>query len=174
MFLAVKKFRKIIFGSCSNCKLVDVKNRSHDSPGAWERFILDSQTKGEVYYQHIMGNHLNLACLVSGLLFSCSKGRNEAIKAWPIHLPIHPLTHAHTLIIIPIIIQNPLIFLLPKPQFWRKKAKSRSIEGEEVRSNKKAATWRLGFTLFFLFALFFLFVYLGFISIMFVNSAMRE
>ena len=37
-------FWKVIFGSCSNCKLVDVKNRSHDSPGAWERFILDSQT----------------------------------------------------------------------------------------------------------------------------------
>ena len=44
MFLTVKKFWKVIFGSCSNCKLVDVKNRSHDSPGAWERFILDSQT----------------------------------------------------------------------------------------------------------------------------------
>ena len=42
--MAVKKFWKVIFGSCSNCKLVDVKNRSHDSPGAWKRFILDSQT----------------------------------------------------------------------------------------------------------------------------------
>ena len=63
---------KVIFGSFSNCKLVDVKNRSHGSPGAWERFILDSQTTGGVDYQHIIGNHPNLAYLVSGLLFLCS------------------------------------------------------------------------------------------------------
>ena len=56
-------FWKVIFRSCSNCKLVDVKNRSHDSLGAWERFILDSQTTREVDYQHIMGNHPNLAYL---------------------------------------------------------------------------------------------------------------
>ena len=153
MFLAVKKFWKVIFGSCSNCKLVDVKNRSHDSPGAWERFILDSQTKGEVYYQHIMGNHLNLACLVSGLLFPCSKGRNEAIKAWPIHLPIYPLNHAHTFMIIQFIIQQSIHLPLAKTSILKKESKS-TIEGEEVRSNKKAATWRLGFTLFFLFCSF--------------------
>ena len=122
MFLAVKKFWKVIFGSCSNCKLVDVKNRSHDSPGAWERFILDSQTKGEVYYQHIMGNHLNLACLVSGLLFPCSKDRNEAIKAWPIHLPRDPLTHAHTLIIIPFIIQQSIHLPLAKTSILKKES----------------------------------------------------
>ena len=93
MFLAVKKFWKVIFGSCSNCKIVDVKNRSHDSPGAWERFILGSQTTGVVYDQHIMGNHLNLACLVSGLLFPCPK---EAIKALSSLETIHPASIHHT------------------------------------------------------------------------------
>ena len=70
-------FWKVIFGKlflevARIARLVDVKNRSHDSPGAWERFILDSQTTREVDYQHIMGNHPNLAYLVSGLLFPCS------------------------------------------------------------------------------------------------------
>ena len=144
MFLAVEKFWKVIFGSYSNCKLVDDKNRSHDSPGAWERFILDSQTT------------TSMSLGQKGDYKSMSKPWDKSsisIQKFPI---------------------QKFMILLPKPQFWKRKAKSRSIEGEEVRSNKRAATWRLGFTLFFLFALFFLFVYLGFISIMFVNSAMRE
>jgi len=144
VFLAVKKFWKVIFGSYSNCKLVDVKNRSHDSPGAWERFILDSQT-------------------TTSMSLGQKGGYKSMSKPWD-----KPSISNSS---IPI---QKFMILLQKPQFWKRKAKSRSIEGEEVRSNKRAATWRLGFTLFFLFALFFLFVYLGFISIMFVNSAMRE
>ena len=154
MFLAVKKFWKVIFGSYSNCKLVDVKNRSHDSPGAWERFILDSQTT------------TSMSLGQKGDYKSMSKPWDNSSISHPSPIHHHSILHPSSI--------HKFTIILPKPQFWRRKAKSRSIEGEEVRSNKKAATWRLGFTIFFLFALFFLFVYLGFISIMFVNSAMRE
>ena len=134
--MAVKKFWKVIFGSCSNCKLVDVKNRSHDSPGAWERLILDSQTTGGVDYQHIMGNHPNLAYLVSGLLFPCSLGGYKSM----IHPPFisHPCSFNSPSILHPEIhhplAKTSILKKESKVQIHRRRRSAKQQEGSNLET----------------------------------------